>query len=293
MYVSFNPALKADAPLFSVLKNNPPAWWKKILANDRLYVEIRKDNYINVYYQGGSIARVECVSNKVTLKAHPKYMGHYDKSDRTFYRADGSPVYADCADYLENHMDEMLRNVERAYSNKKDKDCENAENISEKKIQGEMIIHGRGEYLDSELECLFSKEYDSAGKCKNRFIRIDMVRVEDNHLQFVELKRIQDSRLLNKDDSDPEIVTQMNNYSIFVRNNSEMLLGYYRTLYGIKRSLGLPVPYIDENSLSVDTTPVLLIKNLYGDVVGTRRLARISRIEALLRKNGITYKLCK
>lgn len=287
MDIPFNSALKADAPLYRLLMDKAPKWWKHILNNEKLYIEIRKDNYINIYYQGGSIAKIEERKGEITATAHPKYIGHEDRSERNFYRKNGSPIYTDCSEYIENHLEEMLANVERAYSNKDGKEDVNPENISEKKIQSELIIHGRNEYLDSEFEYLFSQEHSS-----NRFIRIDLIKVKDNRLQFIELKRIQDNRLLNRDESDPEIITQMNSYSLFLQKNAERLLAYYKTLYEIKRHLGLPTPVIDEKSLTIDTTPILLIKNLYRKET-SRRQMRISRIKMLLQKNGISYELCK
>lgn len=286
--LEFVPALNSEAPLFKLLKKNPPTWWNTILTHKKLYIEIRKDNYINIYYQGGSIARIVERNGCIQAKAHPKYMGHHDITDRKFYRnTTGSAIYTDCSEFIENHLEEMLKNVEQSYSNKNNKEETNPEKISEKKIQGELIIQGKREYLDSELEYLISREQGS-----NRFIRIDLIRVKENQLQFVELKRIQDNRLLNNDESAPEIISQMNSYSIFIRNNSEKLLSYYKTLYRIKRELGLPTPAVDEQTLTIDTTPILLIKNLYRKETSKRK-ARISRIETLLQKNGIIYELCK
>ncbi|MCD8296740.1 MAG: hypothetical protein LUC88_04120 [Prevotella sp.] len=50
-------ALKTENQIFEVIANNSPDWWKDFKANNSLYIEIRKYNTINVYYQGGSVAK--------------------------------------------------------------------------------------------------------------------------------------------------------------------------------------------------------------------------------------------
>ncbi|MFR9543370.1 MAG: hypothetical protein SNG27_10235 [Rikenellaceae bacterium] len=34
-------------------------WWKLLAEDKDIYIHIRKDNYISVYYYGGSIAKIE------------------------------------------------------------------------------------------------------------------------------------------------------------------------------------------------------------------------------------------
>ncbi len=51
--------LKTDHALFQKLKDNPPPWWKNLISDPELYIDIRKDNYLNVYHNGGSIMKLE------------------------------------------------------------------------------------------------------------------------------------------------------------------------------------------------------------------------------------------
>ena len=46
--------LSTDAKLFEEL-GKQPTWWKTILSDKELYVNVRKDNRINVYYLGASV----------------------------------------------------------------------------------------------------------------------------------------------------------------------------------------------------------------------------------------------
>ena len=54
--------LNPNAPLFSELKSGKYAWWENIKQNHDLYIEIRKDNNINVYFQGGSVVKLHYCS---------------------------------------------------------------------------------------------------------------------------------------------------------------------------------------------------------------------------------------
>ena len=266
--------LKENSPLFVGLKNNPPKWWD-ILRNDkRFYVEIRKNNEINVYYEGGSIARIsyDRKTKDIIAVAHPKYLGEAGKN------------YVDCRKYIETSLEKMLKNIEDNYSNKKD---DNIENISEKKIQGGIIISNRDLFLDSEFQHVVKKINNN----NNKFIRIDLIKVVENQIHFVELKHIRDSRLLCKEMNEtPEIINQMNKYADFLKENGTRLLEYYKLLYRIKKSLELPVPTIDKNKLSINTKPKLLIRDTYTKITANRE-KRIKNIESILNNNNIEYKI--
>lgn len=64
--------LDPKAPLFKCLKENPPAWWEMFKNDPELYIDVRKDNMVMVYYQGG---RVACLTYKrgrgISAKTHP------------------------------------------------------------------------------------------------------------------------------------------------------------------------------------------------------------------------------
>ena len=70
-------ALDENSALWQALKEQP-AWWKNILQDEDLYVEVRKDNYVNVYYDGGNVALIKYGENDVEALTHHKY----------FYRGD-------------------------------------------------------------------------------------------------------------------------------------------------------------------------------------------------------------
>ncbi len=65
--------LNPRAYLFEKIRIHQPKWWNLLSEDKELYIEIRKDNSINVYFFGGSIARIE-YKNGFVDKIHQKYL---------------------------------------------------------------------------------------------------------------------------------------------------------------------------------------------------------------------------
>lgn len=266
--------LNPDAPLFTVLCNNPPEWWRRLAEDSELYIEIRKENKIHVYFYGARIAEIEYKSASVTAICHNKYI---------FGRKDVKDGYGSCIHLLEKNLKKLKDNAIQYYV----KDTEE-EDTSEKRIQGRLRIDNNYRYIDTEFE----HSYSQYGR--NEFIRFDLVAVDNNVLKIEELKRIGDSRLRTSDmeNNPPEVLAQMERYSDFMAANREELCSYYQTLLKIKDELGLPMPisYDMDKPLVLDPTPVLLIKNLYQySKMCEKRYERIRDIRATLEKKKIKY----
>ncbi len=266
--------LNPRATLFTVLCNNPPEWWRRLVEDSELYIEIRKENKIHVYFYGARIAEIEYKSASVTAICHNKYI---------FGRNDVTDGYGSCIHLLEKNLKKLKDNAIQYYV----KDTE-GEDTSEKRIQGRLRIDNDYRYIDTEFE----HSYSQYGR--NDFIRFDLVAVDNNVLKIEELKRIGDSRLRTSDmeNNPPEVLAQMKRYSDFIAANREELCSYYQTLLKIKAELGLPMPisYDMDKPLVLDLTPVLLIKNLYQySKMCEKRYDRIRDIRATLEKNKIKY----
>lgn len=285
----FSSQLKKDHQLFQILAgSNAPTWWKNMKDRHDLYIDIRKGNYINVYYYGASIAKIEMKrgQKQPSAQTHPKYLGHNDRMDSRYYRKGIDkkrnrtvyyPIYQDCGNELEHHLDEMLVRAYNVYVNRNNKENISPENVSEKKIQGQIITHSKPMYIDSE----FAHRYEEGSQ---KTIRIDLVRIKNGKIQFVELKRIQDNRMLHID-GEPEILTQIHDYRTFLSANKELLKDYYKKLLKIKQDLKLPVPTVDIENLDIDTTPVLLIADYQSD--NERRIHRRKEIERILNAKDV------
>lgn len=245
------------------------SWWHDVLKDKDLYVEVRKDNVVNIYYNGASVAKISYGSRKgLVAEIHKRYIN--PNSAASGYRT--IKPFAP----TKQEFEKWKKGVEEVHG------TDDSEDISEAHIQGAIITGSRDMYLDSEFQ--YNKDGD-IGK-----LRIDLVKVVDNQLVFVELKRIGDGRLLTEDvkKKSPEILEQMGRYSTFIRGYRDSLLTYYKMLHQIKTELGLLVPPMDYNQLTLCDKPYLRIENTYVKS-HSKRKERIVTIQKLLDNNDIDY----
>lgn len=271
MAITFD-KLKENARIFEELKKNP-SWWVKFKNNPSLYIDIRKDNQVNVYFEGGSIARIHYCSKhkKLQVFTHHKYLGEPAPSRNN--------LYVECSDRIENICDEVMERIQTLYSQKKAEEGINAkEKWSEKFIQGMLVINSRTVHLDTEFA--YNDAQDD--------IRIDLTQCRNGCLTFIELKRMDDNRMLHATDNNPEVVYQMQDYKDFIARYRSELLEYYKKVFDIKVQLGLPVP--DSAPASINPIPELIIFDRWVKPTNQREIHR-QRVRELLERNGIQYKV--
>lgn len=255
--------LNPKAPLFSELKSGNYSWWENIKKDRRLYIEIRKDNYINVYFEGGNVAKLEYRSkdNTIQTSTHSKYL-HGNGDD-----------YVECS--LDKDLETIITNIKKYYSKTEDK--KEKEEWSEKYIQSQYIIKYHSKYIDSEF----------AYKDDLFDIRIDLIECINGELRFVELKTIDDSRMLKRNEDNPEVVEQVEAYKNFISNyKPEKIVEYYQKVWEIKKDLGLTIP--EERPSSLAEKPLLLIFNNWTKP-HPMRSNRLKRIKNHLEYNKVTY----
>ena len=274
MAITFD-ILKPEAKIFQELKKNP-SWWARFKNDSSLYIEIRKDNQVNVYFEGGCVARIHYCSKhkKLQVFTHHKYLNLPAPSK--------SNAYIECSGIIDEPKetnseilvcDKVIERVKTCYSQKHAiNGIVDKEKWSEKFIQGTLITQSSDFHLDSEFA------YNDATD-KNR---IDLIRCDNGVITFVELKRIADGRMLHKTDESPEIVDQMNRYKDFITKYSVELLAYYQKLYDVKAELGLPVPQIRPSSINPE--PHLLIFDNWTKETTGRKIHRERLIDILNRE---------
>lgn len=280
MSITFN-KLKSDSKIFEELKKNP-SWWTRFKNDKSLYIEIRKDNQVNVYFEGGSVVRIHYCSKQKNLQVftHHKYLNLPAPSK--------SNAYIECSGIIDkpvktvNKDDEILvcdiiiERIRTIYSQKLS--INNKEKWSEKYIQGLLIVQSSAFHLDSE----FAYNDDISQN------RIDLVRCDNGVVTFVELKRMSDGRMLHKTDESPEIVEQMLRYRNFIMRYSNELLDYYQKLYDIKVDLQLPVP--QSRPTSINPEPHLLIFDTWEKNTPRRDTHR-HRLQEILQREKIEYSI--
>ena len=280
MSITFN-RLKSDSKIFEELKKNP-SWWTRFKNDKSLYIEIRKDNQVNVYFEGGSIARIHYCSKhkKLQVFTHHKYLNLPTPSKGN--------AYIECSDIIDKPVktvkkdeeilvcDTIIERIRTIFSQKLS--INNKEKWSEKFIQGLLIVQSSAFHLDSE----FAYNDDISQN------RIDLVRCDNGIVTFVELKRMSDGRMLHKTDESPEIVEQMLRYRNFIMRYSDELLAYYQKLYDIKVGLQLPVP--QSRPTSINPEPHLLIFDTWEKNTPGRDTHR-HRLQEILQREKIEYSI--
>ena len=281
MAVTFK-TLNPDAQIFKELGKNPE-WWLKLKNTPSLYIDIRKDNYVNVYFEGGNIARVHYCSKHKKLQAfiHHKYLGIDAPSKSNIYVdvLDKYNVNEKGGENIQIPIDCILENVKIYHSQKKKTgDGNTKDKWSETYIKGCLINKNMGIHLDSEF----------AYKDEESDTRIDLVRCDNGVITFVELKRMDDGRMLHKNDEPAEIISQMRGYTSFIKKYKDQILPYYQTLYDIKKSLGLPVPEI--RPATVNPKPLLLIFDRWVKNTIKREEHR-KRVKESLNRENVEYSI--
>ena len=277
MSITFN-RLKSDSKIFEELKKNP-SWWTRFKNDKSLYIEIRKDNQVNVYFEGGSIARIHYCSKhkKLQVFTHHKYLNLPAPSK--------SNAYIECSGIIDKPIkkdseilvcDTIIERIRTIFSQKLS--INNKEKWSEKFIQGSIIVQSSAFHLDSE----FAYNDDISQN------RIDLVRCDNGVVTFVELKRMSDGRMLHKTDESPEIVEQMLRYRSFILRYSNELLDYYQKIYDIKVGLQLPVP--KSRPTSINPEPHLLIFDTWEKNTPGRDTHR-HRLQEILLREKIEYSI--
>jgi hypothetical protein len=271
--------INPKAKIFEEIKTKIPDWWIQFINDNELYINIRKDNSINVYYFGGSVARIE-FNNGFKAKVHQKYLG--DLKPRGIKKNGKGKFEYDPINLLsldKQTIENIKKNIREEYL----KNIDN-ESPAEKWIQGKLVTENSN-FIDSEFQF---NQNPKIGK-----LRIDLIELFSGELSFVELKGITDNRLRNdekRNSNIPEIIEQMEKYQLFINLYENDIVEYYKKLLEIKQDLKLTT--INDTTLSINKKPKLIIVNTYKKMTKNRE-ERIYDINKLLKSNNIDYIITK
>lgn len=220
--------LKIDDTLFKKLSANanPPDWWKILINDEEINIQIRKDNIIEVYYKGGAIIRglKWSTRNKVyTGSINYQYIPLENKRSYIPFVFDKS--FVEFGEVKISKLDSFNKKSIKRIKSILDKFYGE---YSEKTIQANFIKNDPC-FIDSEF--MYNHRMDD--------LRIDLTRLDTKtkKIVFIEVKTIEDRRLYSN-----EIVEQLKKYKDFIEAYEVRLLGYYNKVFEIKKKLGiLPV----------------------------------------------------
>lgn len=194
--------------LFRSIKSGViPEWWDEIKNDNDLYIEIRKNYKIDVYYNGGAIfGSTNFKKGSYNWKTHSKYLikseyvHNNDSINRIIIGAD-------------NWLSEIKSNMKKHYPSD-----------SEKGYQAKLRTQ-KPYFLDTEFA--FNDKDNS---------RFDLVWVDKFNKKFlvVELKLPN-----NKELFDGSITNQVKKYKELISNHKIELEKYFRSLFKCKKEIGI------------------------------------------------------
>lgn len=254
--------------LFTNLEKENPTWWQALVAEKDIYIDIRKDNYIDIYYNGGNIiSELRHNGTEFTGKIHYKYLlpeeaeyidYDFSKNTTSLLKKNSISLF-NLNSFDANALKRIKANISGSYPAK-----------SEKGIQARFVTNTK-QFLDSE----FAHNTDDN-------LRIDLIWIDKNEKKIVpvELKTMGDSRLYTD-----EIIEQLEKYKKFVENNEIDLLAYYKKLFLLKKRLKIlsdELNVIDSlDNYSMQQKPLLLFGDCKQDWIDNNCAMLDSKIKAI------------
>jgi len=217
------------------LNNN--SHWQQIIKDDDLFVAIRNE-YINVYYYGQSIAKVEFIKNKIKWTTHKKYLGIDEEG------------YTETGVYLDK-LEELKQNA-KGYGGKE------KEQVKKHILQDKTLC-----VLD--VEVTFGRE-ERIGKRSIDYLVVEKNDLGNIHLVFYEAKHFDNSEIRAREI--PKVFEQMEKYenALNYPAHKTEILNSYKTIFknvlelnlNIKDNLVQLVGATFDN-VEIDSEPRLII----------------------------------
>lgn len=216
---------------------NSNKYWQQMVNDEDLFIAIRNE-YLNVYYYGQSICKVEFVKNKIKWTSHKKYLG-----------VDGSG-YADTGVYLEK-IDELKRNARKHGGKEK-------EQVKKHILEDKNLC-----ILDVEIA--FGKE-EGYSKISIDYLAIEKDKDGKIKLVFYEAKHFDNSEI--RAHAVPKVFEQIEKYERVLNDpiHKAEILNSYKRIYENVQELNLnnnnnliQLIGADIDNLEIDSEPRLII----------------------------------
>lgn len=240
--------INPESSVFVYLREENPTWWQLIKSDNSIYIDVRKDNTIDVYYNGGSfMSGIKISRGILSWKTHYKYLVNSD--DSTNYISSETkelPVMKNLTSSLTLvALDKLKRNIRTFYPS-----------ASEKGVQGAFVTQDHSCFIDTEFAFTENEHKD----------RIDMVWVDvaKSKILFVELKLPENSELYDFS-RERNIKNQLSRYTTLIKKHKLEIESYYKKIFSIKKYLGIlpnKLQSIDNiDNFVLETKPLLAVGN--------------------------------
>ena len=249
-------------------------WWHRLVDDPEVFIAIR-DNYVNAYYCGCSLAKLSwrAQDKSIVGQIHYKYL----------LRPSGPNEYVDVVDgkaNLPGNMDtwflrdlsdvDSLKKAVLPYSGDEKEGVHDILKANANIIDVE-VAFGKGEHDSGALRLDFA-----ALRCAGRRPGAAQHTSGGAKLVFFEAKHFGNKALRAQHGSKPDVVKQMDTYSRKLKENCDAVkCGYRRVCHGLLSLCGVAQRYeqhrcllrhvADGLPLEVDTEPVLVVLGFDAD----------------------------
>lgn len=248
---------------------NSNKYWLQMVKDEDLFIAIRNE-YLNVYYYGQSICKVEFVKNKIKWTSHKKYLG-IDESG-----------YIDTGVYLQK-IDELKQNARKHGGKEKEQ------------VKQSILENKRLCILDVEIT--FGRE-GSFGKRSIDFLAVEKDSSDKIKLVFYEAKHFDNSEIRARET--PKVFEQIDKYEKVLKDTKHQkeILTSYTIIYENVKALNfnnkanlINLIGADSSKLGIDTEPRLILfaigKNKNDDIHIQRLRTQLGDRRLILKFNPV------
>ena len=238
-------------------------WWRRFVDDPDVFLAIR-ENYMNAYYRGCSLLKIEFKDRAIVGQIHYKYLLR-PSTPNEYVRVEGGRTSLDDMEswFLTdvNDIDSLKKAVE-PYA-------------GDEKTGIQDILKANFNILDVEIA--FGKDESESGAPRLDFAALQ-ASCNGFKVVFFEAKRFDDDKALRKQDAEkPEVVEQMETYQCKLSDNRDAVIKSYcrvcsnlRSLHGVaerhpERHAMLESVASGAAELTIDEEPVLIVFGFDGD----------------------------
>lgn len=190
-------------------------WLCRLVDDKEIFLAVRKQ-YVNFYYRGCSLLRLNCLNGAMVGQIHYKYLLSPDYPEDSYVKLqngrfklphDGREMFLrnfDCID--------ALKRAAKPYAGAEKAGVHN-------------IVHANPNVLDVEI----AFETDGTGEAGASALRVDFAAIRDTTIVLYEAKRFDDHKALRTgNDRDPNVVEQIRTYRDLLEANRDAIVTSYR-----------------------------------------------------------------